>query len=152
MHWSNSTISRGLFQIRKCQSLWWPMCLNCWQQNPISYQDKWFIKSMLQWKFWCTGLNRILHQKKGNFRCAWNVPDKRQPNDQRLMARGQSSNWCTKSIRWHLSNTSFSINYSNITSDNYFKKPGLRQLVPEAYSPENLRKWRLLPMNRYMWR
>jgi len=41
------------------------------------------------------------------------------------------------------------INYSNITSDNHYKKSGLRQPVPEAYSPKNLLKSGLLPKKRF---
>jgi len=37
------------------------------------------------------------------------------------------------------------MNYSNIMSENYCKKSGLRQLVPEAYSPKILPYGKLLP-------
>jgi len=60
------------------------------------------------------------------------------------------SYWSTKPIKWHLSNASFLINYSNIMSDNYCKKLGLGQLVPEAHSPHNLSNWRQLNNTRFM--
>jgi len=39
-----------------------PKSMNCWQQNPISYAYKRFIKSVLQWRFRCMGLKRDIHQ------------------------------------------------------------------------------------------
>jgi len=66
-----------------------------------------------------------------------------------LIGRGQLINWSAKSIRWHLLNASFSINYSNIMSDNTCRKSGLRQPVTEAYSPKNLLIRRLLAKKRH---
>jgi len=140
MHWMNFTRRRVPFENRKCRSLGRPKWMNSWQWNPISYENKSFIQSMLQWKFRCMGPTRLQHQNGGNFRCAWIEPDKRQLNGQMLISRGQSSNYSAKSIRWHLSNTSFSINYSNIMSNNYYNESGLRQPVAEAYSPKSLLK------------
>jgi len=85
-------------------------------------------------------LKRLPHQNEGNFRCAWIVPNKRQPNGRRLNGRGQLSDWSVKSIRWHLSNASFSINHSIIMSDYYSRKLGLREQVPEAQSPKKFTK------------
>jgi len=53
-------------------------------------------------------------------------PDKRQAYGQMLIGRGQSSDCSAKSISWYLLNTSLSINYSYIMSDNYCRKSGLR--------------------------
>ena len=137
MHWSHFTSRRVPFEIRKYQSLQMPMWLNSWLENPISYENKRFIKSVLQCKLGCTGMKRLWHQYKGNFRCSWIVPDMWRPNGQRLITSGQSSDLSAKSISWHLLNASFSINYSNIMPDNYDKKSALRQSVPEAHLPNN---------------
>jgi len=51
-----------------------------------------------------------------------------------LITRGQSSDWSVKSIRSHPANKCFSINYSDIMTDNYCRKSGPREPVPEAYS------------------
>jgi len=93
---------------------------------------------------------KVQHRTEANFRCAWIEPDKQQLNGQRLIGRGQSSDWSTKFIRWHRSKASFSINYSTIMSDNYYKQSGLRQPVPEAHWPKILLKWRLLRKKRLM--
>jgi hypothetical protein len=106
------------------------------------------IKSVLQWRFSCMGLKRLVHQNEGNFRFAWIVPDKRQPYGQILIGRGQLSDWSPKSIRSHLHNVNLSTNYSNIICDNYCRKSGLRQPVPEAYSQINLLIWRQLQKTR----
>jgi hypothetical protein len=45
---------------------------------------------VLQWRFSCTGLKRLLHQNEGNFSCAWIEPEKWQPYGQMLIGRG---NW-----------------------------------------------------------
>jgi len=103
MYWSNFTRWSVLFENRKCWSLWRPIWMNCWQENPISEKIKGFIQSLLQWRFSCTGLKRLLYQNEGNFTCAWIEPDKQQPYCQMLIGRGQLSNWRVKSIRWHLS-------------------------------------------------
>jgi len=123
--------------------------MNSWQRNPISYEIKRLINFVLRWRFRCIGLNRFLPQKDGNFRCAWIVPDKGQLNGPMLIGRGQKSHWSAKSIRWHLLNVSFSIYHSNIMSDNSSRKLGLRQPVPEAQSPKNLPKSRLLQKKKF---
>jgi len=146
MHGSDFTRSRVPFEIRKCRSLARPKWRICWQENPISYENKRFIKSVLQWRLSCTGLKCSLQQNKGNFRCSWIEPEKRKPYGHMLIGKGQLSDWSMKSSRWHLRNSSFSINYSNNMSDNYCKKSGLRQLVLEAYWLKNLLKWRLVQM------
>jgi len=144
MHWSDVTRSRVRFEIRKCRSLRRPKWINYWQEDPIIHENKWSIKSVLQWRFSRTGLERLLYQNKGDFRCAWLEPDKRQLYGQMLIGRGQLSDWSAKSIRWHLLNTSFLINYSNIMSHKYCRQSRLRQTVPEANSPKNSLKWKLL--------
>jgi len=53
-----------LFENRKYQSLQWPMWMNSWQQNPISYKNKIFIKSELQWRFTCKGLKTLQQYDK----------------------------------------------------------------------------------------
>jgi len=152
MHWGDFTRWRVHFENRKCQSLQRPKWMNRWQENPISYKNKTFTKSVLQWRFSCTGLNRLLPQKEDDFRCAWIEPNKWQPYGQILIGRGQLSDCSAKSIRWHLLNQRFSINYANIMSDNYCRKSGIRQPVPEAHSPTNLLKWSLLQKTRPMGR
>ena len=115
--------------------------MNSWQENPISYKNKRFIKSVLQWRLWCTGLNRLLlQQNEGKFRCASIVPNKWQPDGQMLIGRGQKSDWSTKSINGHLLNECFAINYCNIMSNNYCRKLGIRQLVAAAHLLKNLLK------------
>jgi len=144
LHWSDFTRRTVYFEIRKCRSLRRPKWMNYWHENPISNEHKRWIKSVLQRRFSCMGLKRLLHQKEGNFRWAWIEPNKQQPYSQILISRGQSSDWSAKFIRWHLLNTSFLINYSNIMSDNYCRKFGLRPPVPEANSPNIFLRWRLL--------
>jgi len=150
MDCSDFTGRRKLFDVWKCRSLRRRKSMNSCQWNPISYVNKRFILSVLQCKFCCTGLKRLLHQNKSNFRYVWTEPDKCQPNDERLTASGQSSNWSAQSIIWHMWNASFSRNYSNITSENHYNKSGHRQPVWEAHSLENLLKWGMLPKNRFM--
>jgi len=70
------------------RSLHRPKWINSWKENPISYENHRFIKSMLQLRFRCTGLKRLLHQNKGNFRCTWMEPDHWQPNRQMLIGWG----------------------------------------------------------------
>ena len=148
MDGSDFTRRRVPLEIRKCRSLRKAKWMNYWQENPSIYENERFITSVLQWRFSCTGLQRLLHQNEGNVRCTWIEPDKRQPYGQMLIGRGQLINWSAKSIMWHLLNASFSMNYSNIRCDNYFRKSGLRQPVPAAYLPTNLTKWRLLEKKR----
>jgi len=45
------------------------------------------------------GLKRVQQQNEGNFRCAWTERNKRQPNGQMLIGRGQKSDRSTKSIK-----------------------------------------------------
>jgi len=144
MHWSDFRRRRVPFKIRKCRSLRMPQRMNYWEENHISYENKRFIKSMPQWRFSCTGLKWWLYHNECNFSCAWIEPNKWKPYGQMLIGRGHLSDWGAQSIRWHLLNASFSINVSNITSDNYWRKSGLRQPVPEAHSPKYMFKWRLL--------
>jgi len=155
MHWSDFTWRTMPFEIRKCQSLGRPKWMNYWQENPIMYNNKRFMKSVLQWRFSCTWLKRFLHQYEHNVRCTWIQPNEWQPDGQMLIGKGQSSDWSVKSIRWHLLNASFSTNYSNILSDNHCRKSGQRQPVSEAYSLKNWLKWRLLQQKRltglYTW-
>jgi len=148
MHWSDFTRRRVPFETRKCQSGRTPKWMNYWQENPIISENKRFIKSVLQWRFSCVGLKGLQHQNEGSFRCAWIEPDKRQPYGQMLICRGQSSDWRAKSISWHLLKASVSINHSNVTNDNYCSESGLRQPIPEAYSPKYLLKWELLKKKR----
>ena len=143
MHWSYFTRRRVPFEIKKCRSLWRPKWMNYWQENPIIYEHKRFMKFVLQWMFSCTGLKRFVYQNKRNFRFTWIEPDKRQPYGQMLIGKGQLSDWSAKFIRWHVRKASFLINHSNTMSDNCCRKWGLRQRVPEAYSPKNLLNWRL---------
>jgi len=152
MHWSDFTTGRVSFEIRKCRSLQRLKCMDYWQENPILYENKRFIKAVLQWRFSCMGLKRLLHQNKGNFRCSWIEPNKQQPYGQMLIGRGQLNDWNAKSIRQYLPNASCAINYSNTMCDNYWRKLGLRPLVPEAYLPKILLKWRLLQKKRLMGR
>jgi hypothetical protein len=44
--------------------------MNYPQENPISYMNRRFIKSVAEWGFSCMGLQRLLYQNDGNFRCA----------------------------------------------------------------------------------
>jgi len=44
------------FEIRKCCSLRMPKWMNYYQENPIIYENKRFIKSVLQWRFSWMGL------------------------------------------------------------------------------------------------
>jgi len=136
MHLSDFTRRKVPFEIRECRSLRRPKWMNFWQENPIINENKRFIKSVLQWRFSCTGLKRLLHQNDGYSRCTWIEADRRQLYGQMLIGRWQSSDWSAKSIRRHLQNASFKIDYSNIMSANYCRKSGLRQPVPEAYSPK----------------
>jgi len=110
---------------------------------------------MLQLRSRCMGLKRFWLQNVGNFRCVWIEPNEMQPNDQILIIRKQLIDGNTKSIRWCLLNTSFSINYSNIMSDNHCRKAKLRQSVPEANSPTNFHNWNLpqngMLMERQTW-
>jgi len=144
MHWSDFRWRRVHFDIRKCGSLRRPMWMNDWHKNARIYENERFINSLLHWRFSCPGLRRLQHQNESNFRCTSVEPDKGQPYGQMLIGRGQLSNWSAKSIRWELLNASFSMNYSNIMSNNYCTMSGLRQLVPEAYSPKLMLKWQLL--------
>jgi len=148
MHWHNFTRRRVPFEIRKCWSLQPPKWKNYCQENPIIYDNTRFIQSVLQWRFSLMGLKLLLHQNEDNFKCAGIEPNKPQLYGQMLIGKGQLSNWSAKSNRWHLLNASFSINYSNIMSNNYCRKSGLRQPVPEAYSPKYFLKWRLLRKKR----
>jgi len=148
MHCTDFTRRRVQFEIRKCGSLGKPTWMNYRQENPISYEHKRSRKSVLQWRFSCTGRKRLLHQNEENFRWVWNEPDKRQPYGLMLIRRRKLSDCSTKSITWHLLNGSFSINYSNIIRDHYGWKSGLRQLVTEAYSPKDLLRWWLLQKKR----
>jgi len=123
--------------------------MNCWQENPISYESKRFTQFKLQWRFRCTRLKGLLQQNKGNLWWAWIEPNKRQQNDRMLIVRGPKSHRSTKSIRWHLLNVSFSINSPNIIIANSCRKLGIMQPVPAAHSPNTLPKWRLLQMERF---
>jgi len=89
MHRGNVKWRRRLFKHRNCRGLHRPMWMNNWQQNHISYEYKWFIKSVLQWRFRCMGLKPLLQQTEGNFRCTWIERNKWQPNGQMLIGRGQ---------------------------------------------------------------
>jgi len=143
IHWSDFTRRPEPFKIRKCQSLRRPKWMFYWQENPISDENKRFIKFVLQWTFSYTGIKRLLHQNEGSFRCAWIEPDKRQPSGQVLIGRGLLTDLSAKSIRRYLLNASFSIYYSNIICVNYWMKAGLIQPVPEACLAKNFLKWRL---------
>jgi len=147
-HCSNFSSRRVLFKNRTYRSLRRRKWMTCWQGNPISYAKKWFIRFMLQWRPLCMGLKRFPQQNIGNFRCAWTEPDKQQRLDQMLIVRRQLSDWSAQSIKWHLLNASFLINYFNVISDNNCSKLGRRQPVPEANSPKNLPYWKLVPKTR----
>jgi len=148
MHWSDFTRRRVHYENRKCRRLRRPKWMNRWHQNAISYEKTILIKFVLPWRFRCMGLIWLVPQNEGNSRCAWIEPDKQQPNGPMMIGRGQKNDWSAKSIRRHLLNVSFSIHYSNIMSNNYCRKLGLRQPVPEAHSPKDLLKWRLLQKKR----
>jgi hypothetical protein len=124
--------------------------MHCWQRNLITFEKKRLITSMLQWKFWYTGLNRLPYWNEGNVRCTCIEPDQWQLNGLWLNARGQSSNWSAKSLRCHLLNTSFLINYSTIMCHNYYNMPELAQPVPEAHSPKGLSKGGVQPKKSFM--
>jgi len=149
MHGSNFTSCRVPFGNRKCRSRRRQKWMDSWHENPISYKTDRFIKSVLQYNFRCERLKRLLQQNEGNFRCARMEPDKWQPNRQMLLGRGRKSDWSAISIRWHLWNVNFSINFSNIMSDNHCKNYGLKWSVPEEHLPKNLLKWRLLQKRRF---
>ena len=72
--------------------------MNISQEHPISYEMNRVIKSMLQGNNWCTGWKRILHQNEGNLWCVGIELFKGQPNGERLIRRGQLSDWSAKSI------------------------------------------------------
>jgi len=138
MHWSNVTQRTVHFKNRKYQGWQRPKCMNSWQDNPISYEQKRLKKFVLLWRFRWTELKRLLQYQEGNITCTWIEPDKLQPNGQMLIGRGQKSNWGTKSIRWYLLNTNFSTNYYNIMRDAYCRKLGPRQPVTEAHQQKHL--------------
>jgi len=148
MHVSNFTQGRVCFDNRQCRSVRMPKWITCWQQNPITYANKRFVRFVQQWRPLCMGLNRFPQQHPGNFRCAWIEPDKWQPLGQSMIITRELSDWSVKSIKWLQLNARFPIIYSNITSDNYCSKLGLRQPVAEAYSPQNLQYGQLLPKTR----
>ena len=56
MHSSDFTRRRVLFENRKCHSLLRPKSMTCWQRNPISSENKTFIRFVLQWRPLCIGL------------------------------------------------------------------------------------------------
>jgi len=49
------------------------------------------------------------------------------------------------SMRWHVLNRCISIQYSNIEKDNCCTNSGLRQFIPDVYSPKQLALCNLLP-------
>jgi len=57
---------------------------------------------------------------------------------QRLMGRGQSSDWSAKSIWWHLSNASFLIKYSNITRWQILQEVGTKATGPRSIFAKKL--------------
>jgi len=97
--------------------------------------------SALQSRFCCTGLKRSLPSKRVNFRCTWIEPEQQQPYGQMLIGRWQLSDWSMESVRWHLLNSSFSINYSHIMSNNYCRKSrgkrSQKQIHQKTWSTEN---------------
>jgi len=123
--------------------------MNCRQENRISNKNKRFRQFVLQWRFMCTALKR-LQQSEGYFRCTWIELNKRRPNGQMLISSVQKRDCSTKSIKWHVLNSTFSINDSNIISDNYGRKLGLKWFVPEAHLWKILLTWKLIQRTRIM--
>jgi len=144
VHGSSFTTRWVHFGTRKYWNVGSPKWMKSWQQNPIGYDNIWFIKSMLQCRFSCSGLKMLLQKNTGNCRYTRIEPDKQLPSEQVLIGRGQKCDWSAKSSRWHLLNWTFSIDFSNIMSDNHCSRSGWRQLLPEARSPKHLLNWRLL--------
>jgi len=146
---SNLTRWRVSFERRKCWSLRPPKCMTCWLGKPIAFVKKLFIRFVLEWKPLCMGLQSFPPETVGNSRCVWTESDKWQPLGQRLIVRGQYSNWSTTYIRWHLWNAGLVINFSNVISDYYSRKAGLGYAVPVAHSPKTLQWWNLPPKMRH---
>jgi len=144
MHASDFTRRYVGFENRKSRTWRWPKWMKSWQENPISYETKRLIKSILQWMLRCLGLKRLQQLNEGNFRGTWMEPNKRQRNGHMLIGRGQTSDWSMKSIKWHWLNPSFLMDYSNIMSDNHCKNSGLIQPVLDAHSPRKFLNWRML--------
>jgi hypothetical protein len=44
---------------QKIRSMQRPRWMKCWQVNPMSYEYKRFIQSILQWRIRCTGLKKL---------------------------------------------------------------------------------------------
>jgi len=125
------------------------MWKNYWQENPITYKNKRVIKSIPQWKCRYMGLTRSLQHNEGNFWCSWIGPNNHQSNGQMLISCGEKNDWNEKSIRWHMLNASCLKHFSNLVSDNYCRKSGLRQVVPEPHSENNSLKLILLQKKRF---
>jgi len=101
------------------------------------------MRFVLQWRPLCIVLKLFPQHNTGNFSSTWIVPSKQQPLGQMLIVRGESSKKSARSILWHLLNASCSIKYSDNIRDNYCRNSESRQLVPAAYCPKNLPKWKL---------
>jgi len=112
--------------------------INGWQEDPTSSRNKRYMKFLLQWRFRCTWLKWLLPQNEGNFGCNGIDHNCPQSDGKILIGRGELSGCSRKSIRWHWSNGSFLMVYSNSSNDNYCKQPVLRQPVPKSYSPKHM--------------
>jgi len=138
MHSSNLSPWWVSSENRRCWNLGSPKWIISWQENPISSEIKQFIPVILQWRLLYMVLEMVLQQNEANLRCAWIVCSKWRPNVQILLNSRYKSDRRVIFIRWQLLNTSILINLLNIISNNYCRRSGLSQLLPEAYCPRNL--------------
>jgi len=128
------------------QRKWW---INHWWDILIAYLNMWYIQIVPKWLLRSMGLKRLPQQVKGIFSFAWMGIEKWQPTWQMPIIRRQKHNRSVLSIKWHLLNTSFSMNNCNIIEGNYCRKSGLWQPVPQAHLPNNLFTWWLLQKKRF---
>jgi len=123
---------KGTFLVQKISKSAMANCMNSCQENPISYDNKRFIISMLRWMFRCTPLKWLHETGEGKFRCARTEPDKRQPCGQMLTGRVQTSDWSAKSITWHLSNARCSINDFQYDEQQLLQDLGTKPTCPRS--------------------
>jgi len=150
MHWSNQINSRVIFGSRKCRILWRRHCMNSWQENVISYDNQRFLKSALQRRFRCTGRKSLLQQNEDHFWCTWPEPNRGERYGKMHDLQSAKEQFEHEMRQVTPGRHRPSMNHSNIMSNHYGGKSGLRQNIPDAPSPNTMLKWKLLWKKRFI--